>query len=357
MRIGIIGLGAAGAATAAYLAAQGHTVFGFEQFTSPHPYGSSHGENRMLRRYPGEGPEYVALMDWAYPLWQNLAQQAKQQLFVPCGTLEAVLPAEDWANQASLTDLLVADNVRQYFPLFSFPSDAKVFWRKQSGYVLAEASLHAWLNQARGAGAQLHMQTAVVGIDAHGRCIRLHGGATVEVDYTVVCAGSWVRRLVEVPVKVERRVLAWYPYRTIPASIPPGFAVIGPDIAYGMPSPDGKTYKIGHHQHFNEVIDNHDVVPPVNTQDLMLLNRVVADYLTGLVPTPERTAVCKYTMTANEDFIIDFIPDQPKVLVVSACSGHGFKYMPAIGRLVNTMLVGGNIPFAVDRFRLSAHRG
>ena len=40
---------------------------------------------------------------------------------------------------------------------------------------------------------------------------------------------------------------------------------------------------------------------------------------------------CYYTYTKSEDFLIDWTDEHENVLVVSACSGHGFKFSPVLG--------------------------
>ena len=41
---------------------------------------------------------------------------------------------------------------------------------------------------------------------------------------------------------------------------------------------------------------------------------------------------CLYTSTPDKDFIIDFVPGtRDNVVIVSACSGHGFKFMSRTG--------------------------
>lgn len=41
---------------------------------------------------------------------------------------------------------------------------------------------------------------------------------------------------------------------------------------------------------------------------------------------------CYYTITPTHDFILDYLnPENQKMLVVSCCSGHGFKFAPIIG--------------------------
>ena len=61
----------------------------------------------------------------------------------------------------------------------------------------------------------------------------------------------------------------------------------------------------------------------------------------GSVRRPVRTVSCLYTCTRHSTFVIDRHPEHDAVVIVSACSGHGFKHSPAIGEAVAQLVVGG----------------
>jgi sarcosine oxidase len=67
----------------------------------------------------------------------------------------------------------------------------------------------------------------------------------------------------------------------------------------------------------------------------------IEPYLPWLGRAPLRTVSCLYTSTRESRFIIDRHPEHDTVLVVSACSGHGFKHSPAIGEAVAQWLTTG----------------
>jgi len=46
-------------------------------------------------------------------------------------------------------------------------------------------------------------------------------------------------------------------------------------------------------------------------------------------PSPLASQTCLYTNTADESFVLE---RHGRVVVGSACSGHGFKFAPAVGR-------------------------
>ena len=81
----------------------------------------------------------------------------------------------------------------------------------------------------------------------------------------------------------------------------------------------------------------------------------IAGRLAGIRPVVARSVACVYTSTSDADFLIDAHPAMDRVMVVSACSGHGFKHSAAIGEAVaETVLTGRSAidlaPFGLHRF-------
>jgi sarcosine oxidase len=67
----------------------------------------------------------------------------------------------------------------------------------------------------------------------------------------------------------------------------------------------------------------------------------------------QSTAVCMYTNTPDEHFILDYHPEFPQVIVASPCSGHGFKFSPVIGEMIADMVQGKQPRFARDLFKIT----
>jgi sarcosine oxidase len=65
---------------------------------------------------------------------------------------------------------------------------------------------------------------------------------------------------------------------------------------------------------------------------------------------------CLYTVTPDFGFVIDCHPESDRVLIVSPCSGHGFKHSPAIGEAVAAWADDGAAPFGIDAFRFARFR-
>ena len=75
-----------------HLARQGLTVLGLDQYPEAHPFGSSHGQTRIVRQAYFEGPFYVPLLKRSYELWDNLNAIASRDLFIRCGVLQIGAP-------------------------------------------------------------------------------------------------------------------------------------------------------------------------------------------------------------------------------------------------------------------------
>jgi len=76
----------------------------------------------------------------------------------------------------------------------------------------------------------------------------------------------------------------------------------------------------------------------------------------GTPPKLLTTRVCHYTSTPDRDFILDFEDRDRKVVLLSACSGHGFKLAPLMGELAADAIETGEVDpryrarFSLDRF-------
>jgi sarcosine oxidase len=84
-----------------------------------------------------------------------------------------------------------------------------------------------------------------------------------------------------------------------------------------------------------------------------MYNGCVAPHLPWLGSKPLRTVSCLYTSTLGSRFVIDRHPAHEPVLIVSACSGHGFKHSPAIGEAIADWASGREPAIDLSAFSLS----
>jgi sarcosine oxidase len=75
--------------------------------------------------------------------------------------------------------------------------------------------------------------------------------------------------------------------------------------------------------------------------------------LPGIDGAAVHSKTCLYTLTPDRDFVIDTLPDEPRIAVALG-AGHGFKFASIIGRLISDLAIDGATsypiaPFAIDR--------
>jgi sarcosine oxidase len=120
---------------------------------------------------------------------------------------------------------------------------------------------------------------------------------------------------------------------------------------YGFPAIDGSDggIKVASEQH-NQTTSPQTTGRAVEVQEsLALFDDLVGPRLPQLRRRRVKAIACLYTTTADGDFVIDWHPDSRDVLIVSPCSGHGFKHSAAVGEAAAELVTGG-----VSRLNLEA---
>ena len=350
--VAVVGLGAMGSAAAHRLALRGQRVIGFDRFRPPHMFGSTHGDSRGIREAYYEDPSYVPFVRRAYDLWDELAQTIGQPLFQQTGAL--TLGARDASMVQGVlasarehdidVDLLDAPELRQRYPAILADDDLVGVLETRGGMIDIDTALNGQLDQAARHGAELHFDEPVdrwlpQDMDDLESPITIHTtNGTYEAERMVVTAGAWNAGLLgklNLPLRVTRQVMFWFEPRANPQAFDLGALPFwmwerGPqDFAYGFPN-IGKGFKLGHHQPLDEVD------PSTYNRELTAQDEAnVRDWLERTFPDVGgkllRAETCLYTNTPDAHFLIDIHPKRPNIVLASPCSGHGFKFSPAIG--------------------------
>lgn len=354
----VLGLGITGSSIAATLAGQGIRVTAFEQFAPLHDRGSSHGDSRIFRRVPHEGPAYVDMANDSWEGWQAWGKMAGEKLLVDCGGIDAGPDGSAMVDESEKLcrayghsyEILTGVAFNRRHPHFNLPAGWKVAYQPCSGFVRPDVTRDFLHKMAISAGAVLHHETRVLDIDPGPGSVKIHTDrGAVTGDFLIVAAGGWVPKLLpdlSLPLSVERRVLAWFRSRgnePLSDGRLPIFCLDGEGGWYGMPTPDG-TIKIGHDKHLGQPIDPDQQAIAPDATDAARLRPCIDSYFNGFENTPSAMKSCIYTLTPNHHFIMDRHPRHENILVFSCCSGHGFKYAPAYGKIALDMISGKASP-------------
>jgi sarcosine oxidase len=365
----VLGLGGMGSASAFRLASRGWQVLGLERFDVLHPFGSSHGLNRIIRLAYSEHPSYVPLLRRAYELWHELENLHGRQLLYTTGSLEGGLPEGDvFAGAKHAAELhhlphevLTGEEVNRRWPAYRLPPDHRVVHQPDGGFLASEECILAHVRQAKAVGAELHWREQVLewGPLQDGVWVRTDRDR-YEARRLVVCAGSWIGKLFPelAPLAVpERQVLAWLqptqPERFQLGSFPVFNVQVEEGHYYGFPEWGILGFKFGRYHHLEEQVDPDAMDREPNEKDERILREFARRYFPdGEGPTVALKA-CLFTNTPDEHFIIDFHPEHPQVAIASACSGHGYKFCSVVGEIMADLAQHGETRHDLELFKLS----
>ncbi|MGW3104357.1 N-methyl-L-tryptophan oxidase [Streptomyces sp. NPDC001100] len=340
----VVGLGVHGTATLRHLAARGLDVLGLEQYGLGHDLGSSHGATRMIRRaYPH--PDWDALVDTAYQAWTELEGASKAQLLDITGGLYAAPYDRPDPLRGPGCREVDAEEAARIFPGLRLPTGFTAVHDPRAGIIDAEETLRAQLALAERSGARVEDNSPVLGWEPDGDEVLVRTGqAVLRTRRLVLCTGPWTAA--QVPalgphLTVTRIVNAYFAADPAGPLGPSGLGSFSVDLPqgllYGFPATDGHGLKAGLDN--GPTWDPQAPRPPATAEELALLAEAVAQVLPGAGPVTE-SLTCLYTMTADRRFVVGELPGVPQVLLGSACSGHGFKFGPAIGEALADLVCG-----------------
>ena len=312
-----------GLAAGRALQRRGHGVVVYEQFEQGHNRGSSHGRSRIFRLAYGE-EEYVRLAQESLGLWRELEAETGETLLELNGLLEIVQTLEEsTARTLEACGVewrrLEADEAERRFPVF-VPEGSFAVLQPEAGIVRADKALAAF-----GRDLDVRYRTRVHPDD-------------LDADVVVVTAGSWVNELLEepLPVKVTRETVCYF--RPENGSPIPSLVSFKPDShTHDMYSLADPVYglKVGAHHAGSEVDPNGAGEP-----EPRLIEQIASwTHKTYRLaePGPVVAETCLYTTTPDETFILE---RRGRLVIGSPCSGHGFKFAPAIGERLAELATG-----------------
>jgi monomeric sarcosine oxidase len=359
----VVGAGGVGSAAMWQLARRGVRVLGLDRFHPPHDRGSSHGHTRIIRQAYFEHPDYVPLLLRSYKLWEELEAAVGQRLKHEIGLLQVgpangeVVPGVlKAAEQHGLAvERFTPSEITARWPAIRSPEDSVGVFEKRAGWLHVEHCVAACLSAAQQAGAEL-----LAGVEVHdwnaNADITVHASRG---DFTagrlIVTAGPWASQLLShlsVPLQVRRKPLLWFPSDDPTTRADAGFPCylfeLPQGVFYGFPQVDEQGLKMAEHSGGEPVDD-----PLAVDRTLRDSDRAPAEaFAESCLPTVRRPcskhAVCMYTMSPDEHFIVDRLPDDPRIAFAAGLSGHGFKFTPVLGQALADLVLDGQTPLPID---------
>ncbi len=346
-----------GSAAAAHLAADGQRVLLIERFVPGHDRGSSHGLSRIIRLAYFEDPRYVPLLRRAFELWSGLEAASGERLFHRTGGLD--IGAEGTRifegsvrtcrEHGLVHEVLDADGLMRRVPAWRVPRGTRAVLQPDAGFLVPERCIAAHVAMARAHGASLHTRERVLEWGAHGGRVRVRTDrATYDGGQLVLAAGAWMPSLVPAlapRLAVERQVVGWFEPSDRDLFAPSRFPVFVHEAEegtfYGFPEHGVPGVKLGRYHDGAAVSDPDLVDRTITDDDEAVMRAALARYLPAADGARLDARTCLMTNTADGHFLIARDAAHPEVLLLSACSGHGFKFASVVGEIARDLVVRG----------------
>lgn len=368
--VAIIGGGTMGIATAYYLAKKKQKVLVIDQFSIPNLFGSHHGETRILRLGYGNGGTYVPLVKESLSLWKELEKETGKTLFNETGAISVGYPGSDFVKETIDSSIkynlayeeLDAKALMERWPGISVPEDYVACYDPHSGFLYSEECVLAYKEECEKLGVTILENQRVADIQVTGEEVKvLTANDTLVARKAVITAGAWIPKLLpelHLDIKPLRKTFGWFETseEDLYGSHFPCFVFDTHNVGhyYGFPDYNGQGLKIGR-MDLGEVVDpdelNRDFFDtPKEEEDL---RSFLSRYLPQANGRLNDGKVCIFSMTPDEDFIIDFHPEHDNLIFAGGFSGHGFKFASAIGKTLSELAIEGQSEQDISFLRLN----
>lgn len=374
----VVGLGAMGAATLLQARRRGLNCLGIDRHDPPHEFGSTHAETRVTRLAVGEGAQYLPFAKRSHEIWRELEATTGQELFHESGNLiiNPLAESDDdrWGDFVSATDavaatagidfeVLTAAQVRDRHPRLAITDQERAGFEPTGGAVMCERAVDVQLQLARSEGAETHTNETVTDITPTASCVTITtANGSYRADRVVLATGAWLPSMVAAQdreqLSVTRQVVYWFEVddpadfgaARFPTVIWASTSIDAYLAVFPIPNDSAPVLKVLGEQ-FHTTTDADTVDRFVTDAEIdSFYERLVLPRVVGVGPTCVRSTVCLYTNTPDDHFLIDTDPRSDRVMVVSPCSGHGFKHSAALGEAIAETVATGNSTLDLNPF-------
>ena len=370
----VVGGGVLGSGAAYWLARSAPTssVLLLEQFAPGHRLGASEDHSRIIRRAYDQS-HYVQLTEAMFDSWAEVETEAATSLITRCGGLDLASPGGDAERVVRDTAALLAaggiahdwldsGELGDRYPPFVVPDGTLCLYHPDAGVLDVGRATATQLQLAQDRNVEIRATAPVVSLEDRGGHIAIGtaDGRQLSAGSVVLSAGRWTNRLlgrvgVRLPLRYTREQVNYFA-----SSLPETFSTDrfpiwiwhkevqnGEEEIYGFPADRrGAVKVVGHYGPW--ITDLPDEIPI----DAARSDSVRA-FLRRHLPTAQGPLVesraCVYELPPDHDFILDIVPDHPR-MVVGLGAGHAAKFGSLAGRILAELAVDGATGFDVAAF-------
>lgn len=367
----VLGCGGIGGAAVYWLARRcGEDVLGIEQFKLFHHNGGSQDHSRILRHYYHKD-NYAQLTPHAYETWATIADESGLQPVTKTGGLviayegseqEAVI--ERYA--ASLRPLKLAhemlstDELSYRFPQFTPRAPIKACYQADTGIVDPSRGNGIHIALARGYGATIHEECPVLHIKTPKQPGHPIEVVTEQGSFScrrlVVAAGAWTNHVltgtqIHLPLRVTQEQVTYFSTPHLHEFAIGRFPIFQwkSDVSYyGFPVYGEVATKAAIDSSGNTVTAMMRSFVP-NQQREEQLETWLQEHIPHFIGPRLYTKTCLYTMPPDRDFIVDFAPEHPDI-VIAIGAGHAYKFASLLGKILSELAIDGQTAYDISEF-------
>ncbi|MFN3560940.1 MAG: N-methyl-L-tryptophan oxidase [Chloroherpetonaceae bacterium] len=360
----VLGVGSMGSATCYQLAKRGYKVLGIEQFDIPHEFGSHSGQSRIIRKAYGEASDYVPLLEKSYQNWNVLESETGYQVYYKTGLLYFAPKNHAFLQTVRKSSVqynipiqeLTEEDCRKEYPQFKLPSNFERLVEPDAGFLTPEKSILLFVQQALLNGATIRTREKVLEWKYQNRTLTVKTDKGIyETKKIVITAGPWAGKLIPSlaqKLKVTRQAVAWVQPKKwedfVLGKFPCWNVLDNGYHFYGFPIlPAGQFggplgLKLALHTPGGDMTDPDSVDRNRRETDEQVLIQFLNKFIPDGYKNTLEVKTCLYTNTPDENFIVDYLPNFDKnVAIAAGFSGHGFKFVSAIGEIMADLVING----------------
>lgn len=340
MKCIVIGQGIYGLGMTYALAKRGVDVLNMD-ITTP-MQGSSHGDSRLYRESIAEGEHLLP-----FPLITKRILGEINNTYINSGYLFATNDSTtvdthnvesyfeksiEFAEKKSIPySILNSSELSESYPYMQYTKDDHGYFEKSALFLDPELIAKDLIDAMNSMNVTfintLHPQetTSIIADKKYG---------DYEADYVFVCTGPWITEHVEYMNKYVRifpQVNYFYTIKNSDVSIflrEYSHSDIS-SVVYGFIK--NNILKIGMENReycfksYTELMNQTNDVTTMFENQKNIIDSIVKNNMVGVGDFLTQSE-CNYTSTVDTNFIVDFLPEDSQVAIISACSGHGFKH-------------------------------
>ncbi|MFK0403030.1 N-methyl-L-tryptophan oxidase [Microbacterium sp. NPDC090225] len=353
--VAVVGMGALGSAATYHLARRGAKVVALEQYELGHVRGASHDTSRIVRTSYGSSA-YVRLAQSAYRDWADLEAESGERLLTITGGV-ILIPSDGPYSASDFTaaltecdvahELLSPAEVQARWPQFRVPENVETVYTADTGIAHAARTVATLQMRARVHGADIRDRTAVESLTPDGDGVIVHtSNGDIRAGKVILATDAWTNTLLDplgatIPLDIMQEQVSYFrpaEPENYDRSVFPVWIWEDDECYYGFPTYGEPTIKAARDVSENRMTpENRSFVP--SPELIEQLTGFMHDVIPGSGPEL-RTVTCQYALTKDRRFVLSALPQHPDI-IVGLAAGHGFKFTPALGRVLAELALDG----------------